>query len=656
MTWLYILITVIAFVLLKFIIDSKKEQKKIIGKGGMKEVFPEFVTFFEDNDFEFVEETGSKLLYKKSVFSYAGYEDYLFLGIESKFTNIAYGYIMTGHGIKMNGINVEFRRNCNPEDIDLIIRKIAGSLKIDDSRLYKKKVVSKSNVNTDKLKLFSDFEKVEWTFDFDSEIDNIFISFTNSYGDTKVIRKDADFDFGSIILIDANKSINELIENLNFQNFSLLPKKGRAYLNESNQIFIKGWNAEEFIAFQYHVMEKEKKKKQTQPEVKERIDILPFLLRHNTFSIDMFSRHFPMSEALINKYQDTLDWDSISSNRKLKWSDSFIEQYQDYFNWDNISGNESFPWSERYFHEYENFLSFTAMADNPKISWTKNLIQQCAKDISELNYLFAEGQLPWSIEFIDDIYDLVQWDELSSNGNVNWNIKLLERFSDKLNWEALSGNPSLVITPDMLKKFNSKFNFDRLFQNESFWMNDELRRKYYDHIPWNEYSGYERVIWKESFIEENSKKFNWNILSANSSLPWSNEFYQKYKNLISLYCASINKSFPWTEEFIDRHKNELNWAKDYTGLSNNDGLSWSIQLIEKFEDRWEYGHFQKNTDHTTTIFDGLGNRQTIPWSILLLEKFEHKWDFRILLMNHSVWHKAFSNINEALLRMYLDRV
>ena len=86
-----------------------------------------------------------------------------------------------------------------------------------------------------------------WEYDFDKNL--IIILFSNSSGVNKVIYRDTDFDFGTIILLDPNKSINELIKNSE-ESFSLLDKKGIVYVNYLDQIMIKGWGADEFINYQ----------------------------------------------------------------------------------------------------------------------------------------------------------------------------------------------------------------------------------------------------------------------------------------------------------------------------------------------------------------------------------------------------------------------
>jgi len=129
--WFIFIIIVVSYVLWKFNDDSKKVARRNESFGGMKKMFPEFVEYFEQNGFELVENSGAKLLYKKALTNNNPFNKYLFLGVESKFTNIAFGYLINANGEKINGLNVEFAKNYRLEEVEMTIRKIVGNLEIN---------------------------------------------------------------------------------------------------------------------------------------------------------------------------------------------------------------------------------------------------------------------------------------------------------------------------------------------------------------------------------------------------------------------------------------------------------------------------------------------------------------------------------------------
>jgi|GEM_PF-6090484 hypothetical protein len=128
MAWALIGLIVIGYIVWKFNSDSKRAQLRNLSLGGMKSLFPDFVEYFENNSMELVEDSGTRLVYKKALTDNPPFNKYLYLGIESKFTNIAFGYVINGAGEKSDGLNVEFYKNTRPEEIDMIIRKVVGDL------------------------------------------------------------------------------------------------------------------------------------------------------------------------------------------------------------------------------------------------------------------------------------------------------------------------------------------------------------------------------------------------------------------------------------------------------------------------------------------------------------------------------------------------
>ena len=130
MVWIIFIVVIIGYIIWKFNDDSNKVAQRNESFGGMKKMFPEFVEYVENNDFELVENTGSKLMYKKALTNNSTFNKYLFLGVESKFTNIAFGYVINGNGEKNNGMNVEFAKNYRLEEVEMIFRKVTGHLQI----------------------------------------------------------------------------------------------------------------------------------------------------------------------------------------------------------------------------------------------------------------------------------------------------------------------------------------------------------------------------------------------------------------------------------------------------------------------------------------------------------------------------------------------
>jgi len=99
------------------------------------------------------------------------------------------------------------------------------------------------------------------------------------------------------------------------------------------------------------------------------------------------SGNFAWSEAMLEKYQDKVNWDEICENRNIRWTIPMIQKFQKKINWDKFS-------------EYadENVLT--------------ELIIEAFKE-------------RWN------------WHELSDNSDLPLTYDLLEKYADKWDWERI---------------------------------------------------------------------------------------------------------------------------------------------------------------------------------------------------------------------------
>jgi hypothetical protein len=78
---------------------------------------------------------------------------------------------------------------------------------------------------------------------------------------------------------------------------------------------------------------------------------------------------------------------------------------------------------------------------------------------------------------------------------------------------------------------------------------------------------------------------------------------------------------PWSIELIEKYEDKWNWSI----LSWNEALHLSIELIEKFKERWDWNNLSRN--------------ESLPWSIELIEKY--KWYWSCLSINEALYHNVF---------------
>jgi hypothetical protein len=107
----------------------------------------------------------------------------------------------------------------------------------------------------------------------------------------------------------------------------------------------------------------------------------------------------------------------------------------------------------------------------------------------------------------------------------------------------------------------------------------------------------------------------WRLLSYNSALPWSLELIEKYKDKWDWEILSKKTNLPWSLELIRKFEDKWHWKY----LLYNSDLPWSLELIEQYEDRWDWASLSCN--------------YFLPWSLKLIEKYKDKWEWKYLSYN-----------------------
>ena len=119
------------------------------------------------------------------------------------------------------------------------------------------------------------------------------------------------------------------------------------------------------------------------------------------------SSSFNWSEALLEKYQDKVNWDEISENRNIRWTISMIHTFQKEINWDKFSA--------------------------------------CADESILTEY------------YIEVFKDKWNWHSLSFNGNVPMTDELLEKYADRWDWEEIIDSYGQSVYDRRAIEFYEKF-------------------------------------------------------------------------------------------------------------------------------------------------------------------------------------------------------
>src|SRR4051794_22582928 len=79
----------------------------------------------------------------------------------------------------------------------------------------------------------------------------------------------------------------------------------------------------------------------------------------------IISKNYILTEELLEKYKDCLDWKDISSNEKIPWSEALISIYENNIDWKAISKNTRIKWSPALIEKYSSRLDWPQLSKNP---------------------------------------------------------------------------------------------------------------------------------------------------------------------------------------------------------------------------------------------------------------------------------------------------
>jgi hypothetical protein len=133
--------------------------------------------------------------------------------------------------------------------------------------------------------------------------------------------------------------------------------------------------------------------------------LVAFALRNENFFRHQISRHYPLSEAMLDKYSEDWIWYQISQNNQIDWTENLLKKYR-------------------------KNLNFELLLRNPKIVWTS--------------------------EKIDSLGERADWSCLSQNPSLPLSKKFLKKYEKKINWHYMGKNPAFIKQKKLVKIFGSK--------------------------------------------------------------------------------------------------------------------------------------------------------------------------------------------------------
>lgn len=307
---------------------------------------------------------------------------------------------------------------------------------------------------------------------------------------------------------------------------------------------------------------------------------------------------------LLKRFDGQWDWNQLSYNPSLPWSVELLDKYVSRWNWDGVSRHHSLPWSMELLERYEDRWNWEVLSRNESLPWSLKLLERFE---GRWDWKMLSKSLPWSLELLEQYEDRWDWKEISDNESLPWSLELLEQYEDRWNWWNLSFNGSLPWSLEMLARFEHRWHWDLLSANQSLPWSLDLVKRFQNKWKWGPLPCSTEVL---SWLEN-----NWEEVGPYGNVIFSLKFIQALGDRSNLSDYIYSEWIPWSEEvleFIERHED------DWWLISLQRIRPWSMQLLERFEERWDWG--------------GLSSNSSLSWSLEMLERFESRLNWKAVVV------------------------
>ena len=103
--------------------------------------------------------------------------------------------------------------------------------------------------------------------------------------------------------------------------------------------------------------------------------------------------------------------------------------------WKDLSSD--FEWTETLLEKYQNKVNWDEISSNSRVQWTVPMIKKFARRINWSNFSSTAEERFVTPDLIETFKDLWDWHELSNNSDVDLTYELLEKYADLWDWEKI---------------------------------------------------------------------------------------------------------------------------------------------------------------------------------------------------------------------------
>jgi hypothetical protein len=362
---------------------------------------------------------------------------------------------------------------------------------------------------------------------------------------------------------------------------------------------------------------------------------LRFIEDNYELFVYVLSCFFPFSKEQLEKYQDKLFWGFIEFRENL------VEYVHSYFNSEGVSycpirliygvsTNQNINCTTEMFEKFRQFDNTIFMFGEDSI--LKVIISEFANKEGFINWedLFLNENFIWDKDFINKYLDYFEGynlidvnnvdmeylldnldkEEISHSSNrinIKDNLSIIEKFEDYWDWYRLSGNDNIYWTPEYLEKYESRIDWNRIQENPNIHWTLNSIIQFKDKIRVYSEGGYMDVAFD----------------TDGSMYPVTDEYDFGIDRFVDNEIAMILlKELFEPQLFLDKYSCYEFIKKNLCGFSRNQKINWSLELLQKYKDIWDWDFLSKN--------------ESIVFNEEIIEIFESKWDWSELCCNRGV--------------------
>jgi ssDNA thymidine ADP-ribosyltransferase, DarT len=370
------------------------------------------------------------------------------------------------------------------------------------------------------------------------------------------------------------------------------------------------------------------------------------------------SRHprFDFTIDFIQQFKGKWDWLILSKNKKINSDKKYLKSFSDMWDWTYISEYSTFIFKNRVFdieivNYFKRFIDFRVFSKRKDIIIDQNLINKFQHHNWDFAFLSNTETIKPTQDFLRQYLNKNwDWQILSKRKDLKAENKkeeedkerfingLILEFSNKdWDWNYLSTRTDINFTFDFLKNMIDKsWNFYAISHNKIMVWSKELLNLLKDKgIDWSHLSK-EGVIQEidEYYIQTFTKYWDWTLLSRNKKFVLTEKLIGQYSKFWSFAALTQRKEILENPKLVLEYKDET-W--DWSYISSNSKWHLDENTLLVLQDKLDW--------------DLLSIGERINISVELLKRFEDRWNFTILNEGSS----RFTDDTKKVLKKYFEQ-